>query len=113
MSGGVPALDGNTFDEVVRTGELPVVVEFWAQWCPPCTTMGPILEELAADYGDRLRVVRVDADEEPELARRFEVVSVPTFLVFRRGEVENRMVGARSRSRLLDEIEARSGPIRT
>jgi thioredoxin 1 len=112
MSGGVLELGGATFDEVVQSGDLPVVVEFWAPWCPPCTTMGPVLESVASEYGDRLLVVRINADEEPELARRYEVVSVPTFLVFRQGEVRNRMVGARSRSRLLEEIEAGSGSVR-
>jgi thioredoxin 1 len=113
MSGGVLELGGTTFDEVVGASDLPMVVEFWAQWCPPCKTMGPILEALATEYGDRLQVVRINADEEPELARRFEVVSVPTFLVFREGDVRNRMVGARSRSQLLEEIEAVSGSFRT
>jgi thioredoxin 1 len=93
-----------TFDEVVGIADVPLLVEFWAQWCPPCKVMAPVLDSLARDFGDRLRVLKVDADTYPELALRYEVVSVPTLLVFIEGELKHRMVGARSRSRLLGEI---------
>jgi thioredoxin 1 len=104
MTGAVLELTAATFDEVVSVSDVPVVVEFWAEWCPPCKAMAPVLDSLARDTGDRLRILKVDADAYPELARRYEVVSVPTLLVFIEGELMHRMVGARSRSRLLEEI---------
>jgi thioredoxin 1 len=112
MSSAVAELTDKTFDEVIVSSPEPVVVEFWAQWCPPCRTMAPVLESLATDYDGRLRLVKINADEQPDLARRFEVVSVPTLLVFTDGELRLRMIGARSRAQLLDEIEQAAGPLR-
>ena len=111
MSSAVAELTDATFDEVMVSSPEPVVVEFWAQWCPPCRTMAPILESVATDYDGRLRLVKINADEQPDLARRFEVVSVPTILVFTDGELRLRMIGARSRAQLLDEIERATGSI--
>jgi thioredoxin 1 len=104
MSSAVLELTDATFDEGVSVSDVPVLVEFWAAWCPPCRVMAPVLDEVARDAGDQLRVLNVDADAYPELARRYEVASVPTLLVFTDGELRHRMVGARSQSRLLEEI---------
>lgn len=104
MSSAVAELTEETFDEVIVSSPQPVVVEFWAQWCPPCRTMACVLESMATDYNGRLRLVKINADEQPDLARRFEVVSVPTLLVFTDGELRLRMIGARSRAQLIDEI---------
>jgi thioredoxin 1 len=112
MSSAVAELTEATFDEVIVSSAEPVVVEFWAEWCPPCRTMAPILESMATDYDGSLRLVKINADEQPDLARRFEVVSVPTLLVFADGELRHRMIGARSRVQLLDEIERAAGSIR-
>ena len=111
MSSAVLELTPAKFDEVVGVSDVPVVVEFWAQWCPPCRVMTPVLDSVARDSGDRLHVLKVDADAYPELARRYEVVSVPTLLVFVDGELRHRMVGARSRSRLLEEIAEVTGTV--
>ena len=100
----VLSLTEATFDEEVRASQVPVLLEFWAEWCPPCKAIAPVLNELAADYEGRLRVLKVNADEHPELARRYEVASVPTMLVFSDGVVQRRMVGARGRARLLEVI---------
>ena len=105
----MPELNSATFDEMVGVSDVPVVVEFWAPWCPPCKIMAPVLDAMATDEAARLRVAKVNADEQLELARRFEVVSVPTLLVFVEGELRRRMVGARSRATLLDEIGEVSG----
>jgi thioredoxin 1 len=113
MSSAVAELTDATFDEVIVSSPEPVVVEFWAQWCPPCRTMAPVLESMATDYEGRLRLVKINADEHPDLARRFDVVSVPTLLVFTEGELRLRMIGARSRAQLLDEIEQAAGSIRS
>jgi thioredoxin 1 len=112
MSSAVMELTETTFDEVIVSSPEPVVVEFWAQWCPPCRTMAPVLESMATDYDGRLRLVKINADEESDLARRFEVVSVPTLLVFTDGELRHRVIGARSRAQLLDEIGQATGSFR-
>ena len=93
-----------TFDEEVKSSSLPVVVEFWADWCPPCKVLGPILDSVATEFHDQLRVVKINADDYPVLAQRYQIMSVPTVLVFREGELDRRMVGARSRVRLLEEL---------
>jgi thioredoxin 1 len=104
VSSAIADLDETNFDEEIHSSAVPVIVEFWAEWCPPCKAIGPILDELATDDEHRVRVVKVNADEQPSLARRFEVSSVPTVLVFGDGEIQRRMVGARSRAWLLQEI---------
>ena len=104
MSSTVLELTDATFDEEIAASPIPVLVEFWAQWCPPCRLIAPILDSIAAEYADRLRVCKVNSDERPELAQRYGVMSVPTILVFSQGELSQRMVGARSRSRLLEEL---------
>ena len=104
MSSQVRALNVTTFDEEIMTSPVPVVVEFWAEWCPPCKVLAPVLDSIADDYADRLRVVKVNSDENPDLARRYEVMSVPTIIAFSEGEIRHRMIGARSRARLLEEL---------
>jgi thioredoxin 1 len=104
MSGEVRELTAATFDEEIGASPVPVVVEFWAPWCPPCTAMAPVLESIALEYEDRVRVAKVNADEHGELARRYDVVSVPTVLLFAEGELRGRTVGARSRRRLLEDL---------
>ena len=105
MSTAVAPLTTATFDEEIKGSPVPVVVEFWAPWCPPCLAMASMLASLAAEHAERLRVFKIDADEHPELARRYEVMSVPTFLVFDQGELRRRMVGARTRHQLLEDLE--------
>ncbi|HEX3333411.1 MAG TPA: thioredoxin [Acidimicrobiales bacterium] len=97
-------LSAATFDEDVAASPVPVLVEFWAQWCVPCKTLAPILDELAAERGETLRVRKVNSDEHPELSARFEVMAVPTMLLFVDGEVRVRLVGARSKARLFEEL---------
>ena len=100
----VGVLTERTFDEEMTTSSVPVMVEFWAEWCPPCKAIAPILDELATDYEARLGVFKINADEEPGLAARYEVTSIPTMLVFQDGMVQRRMIGARSRAQLTEEI---------
>jgi thioredoxin 1 len=104
MSSAVIELTEATFNEEVGSSPVPVIVEFWAEWCPPCKLIAPILDSIAADFADRLRVYKVNSDERPDLARRYEVLSVPTILVFSQGALVRRMVGARSQARLLQEL---------
>jgi len=94
-----------TFEETLAAGDLPVLVDFWATWCGPCTLIEPILADLAAQWSDRLRVVRVDVDANPVVVRRYGVMSMPTLMVFRDGEPVLRLVGARGRNHLMAELD--------
>ena len=92
-----------TFAAEVLESDAPVLVDFWAAWCPPCRVMNPVLAELAADRDD-LRVVKVDTEESVETAARYGILAMPTFLLFRNGEEVLRLVGSRSRKRLESEL---------
>jgi len=86
-------LTSDNFDDVVSHSDHPVLVDFWAEWCGPCKAVGPIIEEIADDYTDQLIVAKVDVDSQPELARRFDVMSIPTVVLFKDGEEINRKIG--------------------
>ncbi len=89
--------------EVLRS-ELPVLVEFTADWCPPCRQMGPVLRDLATEEAGRLKVVQLNVDTNPTTTNAYKVLSMPTFMVFRDGEPVRSMVGARPKRRLLEEL---------
>lgn len=89
-----------TFDTHVLASDVPVVVDFWAPWCGPCRAVAPVLASIATERADELRVVKVNIDEEPELAVRYDVASIPTILLFDAGEPVARTVGARSKREL-------------
>ncbi|MFB9464782.1 thioredoxin family protein [Streptomyces cinereospinus] len=95
--------DADFAAEVIGAG-LPVLVEFTADWCPPCRQMAPVLRALAAEEGERLKVVQLDVDRNPRTTHAYKVLSMPTFMVFRGGEPVRSMVGARAKRRLLEEI---------
>ncbi|MFF6987880.1 MULTISPECIES: thioredoxin [unclassified Streptomyces] len=103
MSGVTDVTDENFAAEVVGA-ELPVLVEFTADWCPPCRQMGPVLRALATEEADRLKVVQLNVDQNPETTNAYKVLSMPTFMVFRGGEPVKAMVGARPKRRLLEEL---------
>ena len=94
-----------SFQTEVLESELPVLVDFWAAWCPPCRVMSPILGELSEERDD-LRVVKVDVDANQEVAARYGVLSMPTFMVFRDGAPVGQIVGSRPKKRLLADLEA-------
>jgi thioredoxin 1 len=101
----LPDVTDRTFDETVSGSDLPVLVDFWATWCGPCKMVEPILADLAGEWADRLRVVRLDVDANPEVVRRHQVMSMPTLMVFRDGEPVLRLVGARGRHHLMAELD--------
>jgi thioredoxin 1 len=94
----------STFDEIIGTSPVPVLVDLWAEWCGPCHALAPVLEEVDELTGDALRIVKVDVDAEPDIARRYDVMSFPTLLLFRDGAVVRRMIGARGKHHLLEEL---------
>lgn len=103
-SNGVPEVTDADFAAEVIRSDLPVLVEFTADWCPPCRQMAPVLAALAEEEGDRLRVVQLNVDRNPATTNAYKVLSMPTFLVFRGGEPVKSMVGSRPKRRLLEEL---------
>jgi len=100
----VDVTDATFTDQVLRS-DVPVLVDFWAQWCPPCIKLAPILDDLAREYGDRLRFVKLDADVNPETVRAYNVQAMPTLTLFRGGKVIGQLVGARAKFTLRNELD--------
>jgi len=104
MSETTTALTDATFDEVVGASPEPVLVDFWAEWCGPCKLIAPVLSEIAEENKGRLRVAKVNIDDNLEVTRRFDVMSIPTLILFKDGAPELRLVGAKGKAQLLQEI---------
>ncbi len=98
------ATDANFADMVVNS-DVPVLVDFWAPWCGPCRAVGPILEELAGEYADRAKVVKVNVDEETKIASTLGVRAIPTLVLFHKGEQKETVVGARPKGELSDMLD--------
>ena len=93
------------FDSVVLKSTTPVLVDFWAEWCGPCRAVGPILEEISNEYGDKLMIVKLNTDEEGSIAMKYGISSIPTMNVFVGGEVVKTIVGAKPKPALLKDLE--------
>jgi thioredoxin len=106
MSANIITLSDANFDETVKSADGAVLVDFWAEWCGPCKMIAPILEEIAAEQGVRIQVAKLNVDENLESARRFEVMSIPTMILFKDGEPQHRIVGAKGKGQLTKELEA-------
>jgi thioredoxin len=104
MSNATPVTDQDWDAEVLKS-ESPVLVDFWAEWCGPCRMVSPIVDEIASEKSGSLKVMKLNVDENPQTARRYGVMSIPTLLVFANGDERRRIVGARGKSQLLSEIE--------
>jgi len=95
--------DGNFQKEVLESA-VPVLVDFWAVWCGPCTMIAPVVEEIANEYNGRLKVGKVDVDNNPEISMRFGIRSIPTLMIFQGGKVVEQIIGAVSKKNLLDKL---------
>ena len=104
MAEGVTTLSDSTFDEEIGAAETPILVDFWAEWCGPCKMIAPVLEEIADEHGEKIHIGKLNVDDNPEIARRFEVMSIPTLIVFKDGEPAKRLIGAKGKSQLLSEL---------
>ncbi len=104
MADDIVILSDATFDEAVNGSDTPVLVDFWAEWCGPCKMVAPTLAEIADEQRGKLTVAKLNVDDNPDIARRFEVMSIPTLLVFKDGQPAKRIVGAKGKGALLQDL---------
>ena len=104
MSDVTTTLTEATFAEEVQGADVPVIVDFWAEWCGPCKMIAPVLEEIATEQTGKLKVGKLNVDDNPEVAREFQVMSIPTLIIFQDGQPKKRLVGAKGKGQLLEEL---------
>ncbi|WP_067843333.1 thioredoxin [Nocardia lijiangensis] len=105
MSENTVTVTDKSFADEVLLSEKPVLVDFWADWCGPCKMVAPVLEEIAAANRDKLTIAKLDVDANPETAREYQVLSLPTMMLFRGGKPVKQIVGAKGKAALLRELE--------
>ena len=104
MGSATHTLSDATFDEEISSSSEPVIVDFWAEWCGPCKMIAPVLEEIATEQAGKVKVAKINIDEHPDAARRFDVMSIPTLIVFKDGQPAKRLIGAKGKGQLLEEL---------
>ena len=105
MSSVIELHDEENFNNDVLNSDVPVLVDFWAEWCGPCKQLSPTVEEIASEQGEKIKITKLNVDEANEIAARFEVMSIPTLIVFDNGVPTKRIVGAKGKAALLEDLE--------
>jgi thioredoxin 1 len=105
MGDNITHVSDEDFQQMVLDSEQPVLVDFWAEWCVPCHMVSPVVEEIARDQAGKMKAVKLNVDDNPMVTRKYQVMSIPTLIVFRNGEEMARVVGARGKEAILREIQ--------
>jgi thioredoxin 1 len=103
--GDIKSVTDATFEAEVLKSDKPVIVDFWAEWCGPCRQVAPILQEIATEHADKLTIVKINIDENPETPRDYGVLQIPTLNVYKGGEVVKQIIGAKPKAMLLRELD--------
>lgn len=104
MAEGIITLTNANFDETVKSSTTPILVDFWAEWCGPCKAIAPVLIEIAKEQAGKVTIAKLNVDDHGDIAQRFNVMSIPTLMVFHNGEMKKRMIGAKGKTQLLAEL---------
>jgi thioredoxin 1 len=102
--GATKVVTDATFEEEVLKSDKPVIVDYWAEWCGPCRMVAPVLEEIATEHADKINVVKINIDDNPQVAQRYQILQIPTLNVFSGGEVVKQVIGAKPKSALLRDL---------
>ena len=102
--GNLLELTNDTFDEEVGAADVPLIVDFWAEWCGPCRMVAPVLEQIATENAGKIRLAKLNVDDAPGVAQRFNIMSIPTLMVFQDGVAKKRIVGAKGKGQLLEDL---------
>ncbi|MCJ7693034.1 MAG: thioredoxin [Sedimentisphaerales bacterium] len=105
MAGNVIELTDTSFDEAVHNSDMPVLVDFWAPWCGPCKMMAPILEEIADEYSEKVKICKLNTDDARDSAMEFNISAIPTIILFKNGQIQKKWVGLASKKDLIAAID--------